>query len=167
MFGIPRVGPVKQIGRAAFGELVDEWYRNVGATIVEQFKLLGASLDMTRLRFTMDEPYVRAVRTAFVRYYEQGWLYKGPRIVNWCPRCQSAISDLEIDWQVHQDTLYQIAYDVEGSDERVTIATVRPETMLADTGVAVNPRDPRYSGLPGRTGVGPARRPVRGDATDR
>ena len=153
---LDREGTTKEeIGRAAFGELVDEWYRKVGATIVEQFRELGASLDMTRLRFTMDAAYVRAVRTAFVRYYEQGWLYKGPRIVNWCPRCQSAISDLEIDWQTHEDTLYYVAYQVEGSEEKVTIATVRPETMLADTGVAVHPDDPRYRHLVGRFAVLP------------
>src|SRR5438067_365694 len=157
----------EEIGRAAFEELVDEWYRKVGATIVEQFRELGASLDMTRLRFTMDEAYVRAVRTAFVRYYEQGWLYRGPRIVNWCPRCQSAISDLEIDWQTHQDTLYHISYAIEGSDETVTIATVRPETMLADTGVAVHPGDPRYQHLVGRFAVLPLvgrRLPIVADA---
>src|SRR5205807_10578921 len=89
---LAREGTTKEsIGRAAFEELVEEWYRNVGATIVTQFRVLGASLDMTRLRFTMDPDYVRAVRTAFVLYYEKGWLYRGPRIVNWCPYCLSAI----------------------------------------------------------------------------
>jgi len=112
-------------------------------------------LDMTRLRFTMDPLYVRAVRTAFVLYYEKGWLYRGPRIVNWCPRCLSAISDLEIDWQTHEDTLYYISYLVEGTDETVTIATVRPETMLADTGVAVHPDDDRYRHLVGKFAVLP------------
>jgi valyl-tRNA synthetase len=145
----------EEIGRAAFEELVEEWYRTVGATIIEQFRELGASLDMTRLRFTMDEPYVRAVRTAFVRYYEQGWLYKGPRIVNWCPDCMSAISDLEVDWQTHEDSLYYISYPIEGSAETVTIATVRPETMLADTGVAVHPDDVRYGHLVGGFAVLP------------
>ena len=145
----------EEIGREAFDEIVEEWYRNVGATIVTQFRVLGASLDMTRLRFTMDPLYVRAVRTAFVRYYEKGWLYRGPRIVNWCPRCLSAISDLEIDWQTHEDTLYYISYPVEGTDEVVTIATVRPETMLADTGVAVHPDDDRYRHLVGKFAVLP------------
>ena len=145
----------EEIGREAFDELVEEWYRTLGATIITQFRVLGASLDMTRLRFTMDADYVRAVRQAFVRYFEKGWLYRGPRIVNWCPRCQSAISDLEVDWQTHADTLYYIAYPVEGTDETVTIATVRPETMLADTGVAVHPDDPRYRHLVGKFAVLP------------
>ena len=145
----------EEIGRAAFDEIVEEWYRTVGATIVTQYRLLGASIDMSRVRFTMDEPYVRAVRTAFVAYYEKGWMYRGPRIVNWCPRCMSAISDLEVDWQTHHDTLHYISYPVEGSEETVTIATVRPETMLADTGVAVHPDDERYRHLVGRTAILP------------
>jgi valyl-tRNA synthetase len=153
---LARDGTTKEeIGRAAFEELVEEWYRKVGATIVTQFRVLGASLDMTRLRFTMDPAYVRAVRTAFVRYYDKGWLYRGPRIVNWCPYCLSAISDLEVDWQTHEDTLYYISYPIEGSDETVTIATVRPETMLADTGVAVHPDDQRYRHLVGKFAVLP------------
>ena len=157
----------EEIGRAAFEELVEEWYRKVGATIVTQYRLLGASLDMTRLRFTMDLEYVRAVRTAFVGYYERGWMYRGPRIVNWCPRCQSAISDLEVDWQTHEDLLYHLRYPVEGSDQGVVIATVRPETMLADTGVAVHPDDPRYRSLIGKFAILPLvgrRLPIVGDA---
>jgi valyl-tRNA synthetase len=140
----------EEIGHAAFDELVEEWYRNVGATIVSQLRLMGASLDMTRLRFTMDPDYVRAVRTAFVGYYEKGWLYRGPRIVNWCPRCRSAISDLEVDWRTHEDLLYYISYPVEGTEDSVIIATVRPETMLADTGVAVHPADERFGHLVGK-----------------
>ncbi|GAC1658970.1 MAG: valine--tRNA ligase [Candidatus Dormibacteraceae bacterium] len=157
----------EEIGHAAFEELVEEWYRSVGATIISQFREIGASLDMTRLRFTMDAAYVRAVRTAFVRYYEKGWMYRGPRIVNWCPRCQSAISDLEIDWQTHQDTLYFIRYDLEGGDGSLVIATVRPETMLADTGVAVHPDDDRYRSFIGRQAIlplGGRRLPVVGDS---
>ena len=157
----------EDIGRAAFEELVDEWYRSVGATILEQSRLLGSSLDFSRSRFTMDPAYVHAVRTAFVRYYERGWMYRGPRIVNWCPRCLSAISDLEIDWQTHHDTLYSIAYPVEGSGARITIATVRPETMLADSGVAVHPEDPRYRDLVGKAAVLPLvgrRLPIIADA---
>ena len=142
------------LGRAAFESRVEEWYISVGATIVSQYRELGASLDFSRLRFTMDPAYVRAVRTAFVRFWERGWLYRGPRIVNWCPRCQSAISDLEVDWQQHTDILYSIRYEVEGGGE-VVIATVRPETMLADTGVAVHPDDPRYRGLVGKFAILP------------
>ncbi|MDQ6898201.1 MAG: valine--tRNA ligase [Candidatus Dormibacteraeota bacterium] len=140
----------EELGRDAFNARVDHWYETVGTTIIEQYRELGASLDFSRRRFTMDTAYVRAVRTAFVRYYEKGLIYRGPRIVNWCPQNLSAISDLEVDWQEHTDTLYQIAYDVEGTDRRLEIATVRPETMLADTGVAVHPKDERYSYLIGR-----------------
>ena len=139
----------EELGRERFNRRVDEWYASVGATIVEQYKELGASLDFSRLRFTMDPDYIRAVRTAFVRYWEKGWLYRGPRLVNWCPRCMSAISDLEVDWQEQQDTLYYVRYPVEGGGE-VVVATVRPETMLADTGVAVHPEDERYRQLVGR-----------------
>ena len=144
----------EEIGRDAFAELVDEWYRTVGATIVSQYRELGATLDWTRLRFTMDERYVRSVTTAFVAFYERGWIYRAPRIVNWCPHDQSAISDLEVKWQEHHDTLYFIRYPIEGGGE-VVIATVRPETMLADTGVAVNPNDPRYGSIIGKTAILP------------
>jgi valyl-tRNA synthetase len=165
---LAREGTTKEeIGRAAFEELVDAWYQEVGATILEQSRLLGSSLDLTRTRFTMDPAYVRAVREAFVRYYDQGWMYRGPRIVNWCPRCLSAISDLEVDWQTQEDTLYSIAYPIDGSDERIVIATVRPETMLADTGVAVHPDDERYRHLVGRHAILPLigrRLPVIADA---
>src|SRR5437879_542516 len=126
----------------------------MGATIVSEYRVLGASLDWTRQRFTMDERYVRAVLTAFVAFYERGWIYRAPRIVNWCPHDQSAISDLEVEWQQHQDTLYFIKYPVEGVGA-LTIATVRPETMLADTGVAVNPEDERYKQLIGTQTVLP------------
>lgn len=144
----------EQLGRDAFTSRVDEWYRTVGETIVSQDRILGVSLDWSRLRFTMDPRYVRSVMTAFVAFYERGWIYRAPRIVNWCPRDQSAISDLEIDWQEHQDVLYYIRYPVEGGGD-VVIATVRPETMLADTGVAVNPTDDRYRSLVGKVAVLP------------
>jgi len=145
----------EEIGRAAFEELVDEWYRQTRGTILDQTRELGVSVDFTRARFTMDPEYVHAVREAFVRYYDRGWMYRGPRIVNWCPRCLSAISDLEVDWQVHHDTLYRIAYPIDGSDHKVVIATVRPETMLADTGVAVHPEDDRYAGIVGKHAILP------------
>ena len=155
----------EEIGREAFAELVDEWYRTVGATIVSQYRVLGASLDWTRQRFTMDERYVRAVQFAFVAFYERGWIYRAPRIVNWCPHDLSAISDLEVKWQTHDDVLYFIKYPIEGGGD-VTIATVRPETMLADTAVAVNPGDPRYRKLIGKTAILPLvgrRLPIVGD----
>jgi valyl-tRNA synthetase len=144
----------EELGRDAFAARVDKWYRDVGETIVSQDRLLGASLDWSRLRFTMDERYVRAVMTAFVAFFERGWIYRAPRIVNWCPRDRSAISDLEVKWQEHHDTLYFIRYPIEGGGD-VVIATVRPETMLADTGVAVNPDDPRYRALVGRIALLP------------
>jgi valyl-tRNA synthetase len=144
----------EELGRAQFDARVDAWYETVGATIINQLRLLGASMDWTRLRFTMDARYYRAVMTAFVEFYERGWIYRAPRIVNWCPHDRSAISDLEIEWQEHNDTLYFIKYPIEGGGD-VTIATVRPETMLADTGVAVNPSDKRYKGLIGKTAVLP------------
>jgi valyl-tRNA synthetase len=144
----------EQLGREAFETRVNAWYAEVGDTIVRQDRILGASLDWSRLRFTMDERYVRAVMTAFVAFYERGWIYRAPRIVNWCPHDRSAISDLEVKWQEHHDTLFYIRYPVDGGGD-VVIATVRPETMLADTGVAVNPTDGRYAHLIGRTAILP------------
>jgi valyl-tRNA synthetase len=152
---LAREGTTKeQLGREAFDARVEAWYEQVGATIINQLRLLGASMDWTRLRFTMDSRYYRAVMTAFVAFYEKGWIYRAPRIVNWCPHDRSAISDLEVEWREHQDTLYFIRYPIEGGGE-VTIATVRPETMLADTGVAVNPDDGRYRDLVGKTAILP------------
>ncbi len=145
----------EQLGREAFDERVAAWYDQVGGIILSQLHELGASLDWTRARFTLDEPYVKAIRTAFVHYYRRGMIYRGPRIVNWCPRCRSAISDLEVQWREHTDTLYSIRYPIEGSDESITIATVRPETMLFDTGVAVHPDDPRYRHLVGKAAILP------------
>jgi len=152
---LTREGKTKEeLGRQGFDERVNAWYQNVGATILNQLRLLGASMDWTRLRFTMDPNYVRSVMTAFVAFHERGWIYRAPRIVNWCPHDRSAISDLEIEWEEHQDTLYFIRYPVEGGGE-IVIATVRPETMLVDTGVAVNPADERYRDFVGKTAVLP------------
>ncbi|HVB77471.1 MAG TPA: valine--tRNA ligase [Candidatus Nitrosotalea sp.] len=156
----------EEIGREAFADRVERWYQSVGSTIIAQFGELGASLDFSRLRFTMDPGYVRAVRAAFVHYFERGWLYRGPRIVNWCPTCMSAISDLEVDWREHDDELFQVAYDLEGGG-RIAIATARPETILADSGIAVHPDDPRHRELVGRTAIlplGGRRLPIVADA---
>jgi len=144
----------EQLGREQFDARVEAWYEQVGATIINQLRILGASLDWSRLRFTMDSPYYRSVMTAFVAFYERGWIYRAPRIVNWCPHDRSAISDLEVKWEEHHDVLYRIRYPIEGGED-VVIATVRPETMLADTGVAVNPSDDRYKSLIGKTAVLP------------
>src|SRR5438067_2414257 len=155
----------EELGRERFAARVDAWYNQVGATIINQLRIMGASMDWSRLRFTMDERYVRAVNAAFVAFYEKGWIYRALRIVNWCPHDLSAISDLEVKWQDHHDVLYFIKYPIEGGDD-VTIATVRPDTMLADTGVAVNPKDPRYKSLIGKTAILPLvgrRLPIVGD----
>jgi valyl-tRNA synthetase len=152
---LAREGTTKEeLGRDLFDARVNAWYEQVGATIINQLRLLGASMDWSRLRFTMDARYVRSVMTAFVGFYERGWIYRAPRIVNWCPHDQSAISDLEVKWEEHHDTLYYIRYPIDGGGE-VVIATVRPETMLADTAVAVNPNDPRYQSIVGKTATLP------------
>src|SRR2546428_2436707 len=117
----------EQLGREAFESRVEEWYRDVGETIVSQDRILGVSLDWSRLRFTMDERYVRSVMTAFVAFYERGWIYRAPRIVNWCPRDRSAISDLEVKWQEPHGSLYFIKYPADGGREGV-IPPVRAGT---------------------------------------
>ena len=141
----------EELGRTEFNRRVEEWYAKYGGYIVQQLKRLGFSADWSRLRFTMDDEYVAAVREAFVRLYNDGLIYRGPRIVNWCPRDRSSVSDLEVDWREHKDALYHIRYDMADGDGALVIATVRPETMLADTGIAVNPADPRYAAYIGRT----------------
>jgi valyl-tRNA synthetase len=153
----------QEIGRDAFERRVWEWREHYGHTIVEQFKRLGASCDYEEERFTLDEGYHRAVVKVFVDLYEQGLIYRDRYIVNWDPGSQSAISDLEVQERIQNDTLYSIRYDLEVGDGEgegkdggsVTIATVRPETMLGDTAVAVNPRDERYRDLVGRAAVLP------------
>ncbi len=140
----------EQLGRDAFTERVWEWKARYGSTIVNQYKRLGASCDYERERFTLDEGYVEAVYRVFVALYEKGWIYRDDYMVNWDPGLGSAISDLEIENREVTDTLYEIAYPLEGGGELV-VATVRPATMLADTAVAVNPGDERYAGLVGKT----------------
>jgi valyl-tRNA synthetase len=144
----------QEIGREAFVQRVWDWRAHYGGTIVEQFKRLGASCDYSEERFTLDEGYARAVAEVFVRLYEKGWIYRDRYIVNWDPGSRSAISDLEVEERREIDTLYSIAYDVEGGGS-VTIATVRPETMLGDTAVAVHPEDERYRELVGRSAILP------------
>ena len=136
------------IGRAAFQARVDAWYEECGGRIYEQMRRLGFTCDWPRSRFTLDDAYVRAIRTVFKALFDEGLIYRGPRIVNWCPHDRSAISDEEIDWVEHHDTLTRLRYPVEGGGE-VVVATVRPETMLGDTAVAVNPEDARYRDLVG------------------
>src|SRR6201999_3229179 len=139
----------QELGREAFIERVWEWKEEYGSRIVEQYKRLGASCDYERERFTLDEGYVRAVHKVFKRLYDKGYIYRDNYMVNWDPGTRSAISDLEVENRDVTDSLYSIDYPVEGSDRVLTVATVRPETMLGDTAVAVNPEDERYADLVG------------------
>jgi len=139
-----------ELGRERFVERVWEWKREYGSRIVEQYKRLGASCDYERERFTLDEGYVKAVYRVFKQLFDKGYIYRDNYMVNWDPGSHSAISDLEVENKEVEDTLYSIDYPVEGSDRVLTVATVRPETMLADTAVAVNPDDERYADLVGR-----------------
>jgi valyl-tRNA synthetase len=137
----------RDLGREAFIEHVWEWKRHYGGAILDQMKRLGASVDWDREYFTMDEGLSRAVREVFVRLYEEGLIYRGKYIVNWCPRCETAISDLEVKHEEVQGKLYEVRYPVLGTDEFITVATTRPETMLGDTAIAVNEKDERYKHL--------------------
>src|SRR3954466_504059 len=143
------------IGREAFIERVWRWREEYGGQITEQFKRLGAGLDYGDERFTLDEGYARAVLKVFVELFQQGLIYRDHYMVNWDPGLRSAISDLEVEQREETDTLYEIAYDLEDGSGEVVVATVRPETMLADTAVAVHPDDERYKGLIGRMAILP------------
>ena len=136
-----------QLGREAFIRRVWDWKKLYGGAIKDQMKRLGASVDWDREYFTMDDNLSRAVREAFVRLYEEGLIYRGKYIVNWCPRCMTALSDLEVKHEDVPGKLYQIRYPVVGSEEYLVVATTRPETMLGDTAVAVNAKDERYKHL--------------------
>ncbi len=145
----------QNIGREAFVERTWEWRRHYGGAILDQMKRLGVSVDWSREYFTMDEDLSVAVREAFVRLYHQGLIYRGAYIVNWCPGCQTAISDLEVIHSEHKGHLWEIKYPVLGADgkdsgEFLTVATTRPETMLGDTAVAIHPEDERYLHLHGK-----------------
>ena len=131
-------------GREEFIARVWKWREQSGGTIINQLKRLGASCDWERERFTMDEGLSRAVREVFVRLYEEGLIYRGDYIINWCPRCMTALSDLEVDFEAKAGKLYFIDYPLEDGSGKITVATTRPETMLGDTAVAVNPDDERY-----------------------
>ncbi|MBE6044555.1 valine--tRNA ligase [Clostridium thermopalmarium] len=140
----------KKMGREAFLEKVWEWSDKYRERIKTQYKKLGISADYTRERFTMDEGLSKAVRQVFVDLYNEGLIYKGNRIVNWCPKCQTAISDAEIEYEEKNGHFWHIKYPVKDSNEYLEIATTRPETMLGDTAVAVNPNDIRYAHLIGK-----------------
>ncbi|HDK7176919.1 TPA: valine--tRNA ligase [Clostridium botulinum] len=141
----------KEIGREAFLEKVWEWTDEYRGKIRNQIKKLGCSLDFTRERFTMDEQLDKAVKHFFVKLYKEGLIYQGNRITNWCPKCKTALSDAEIEYSEHEGHFWHVKYPVVGSDEYLEIATTRPETMLGDTAVAVNPKDERYAHLVGKT----------------
>ena len=140
----------RDLGREKFIERVWEWKELYGGAILDQMKRLGASVDWDREYFTMDENLSRAVREVFVRLYEEGLIYRGKYIVNWCPRCETAISDLEVKHEDVAGKLWEIRYPVIGTDEFITVATTRPETMLGDTAIAVNAKDERYTHLHGK-----------------
>jgi valyl-tRNA synthetase len=149
-------GKTKQdLGRDAFIQKVWEWREKYGSTIVQQFKRLGCSCDYEDERFTMDEAYARAVAHVFVALYEKGLIYRDNYMVNWDPGTRSAISDLEVEQRRVEDKLYSIDYPLESGSGSITIATVRPETMLADTAIAVNPKDDRYTRLIGEVATLP------------
>ncbi len=139
------------IGREEFIRRVWEWKEQYGGEIQRQMRREGASVDWSREQFTMDEHLSRAVREFFVRSYDEGLIYRGPGLINWCPKDQTALSDLEVDKESQAGKLYYLQYPVKGSDRRVTVATTRPETMLGDTAVAVSPKDERYAELVGQT----------------
>jgi valyl-tRNA synthetase len=156
-----------QLGRDKFLERVWEWANKYKNTIIQEHRRMGASLDWSRLRFTMDEGPSLAVRTAFVRLYNRGLIYRGERIINWCPRCATALSDLETEHQDTQGSLYYIRYPFADGPGYVAVATTRPETLLGDTAVAVNPDDDRYRPLIGRKLIVPAVKrviPIIGDS---
>ena len=141
----------QQIGRDAFVARVWKWKEQSGGTILRQLKRLGAACDWDRERFTMDEGLSRAVREAFVRLYRKGLIYRGRYIINWCPRCHTALSDLEVSYEEKKGGLWYIRYPEWSGGRGVVVATTRPETMLGDTAVAVNPGDGRYAGMVGST----------------
>ncbi len=148
----------EDLGRDKFLEKVWKWKEDYGSTIIRQLKRLGCSCDWERARFTMDEGLSNAVKEVFARLYEDGLIYRGDYIINWCPRCGTALSDEEAEHHEVEGMLYYIKYPVKGRDrldkeneDYIVVATTRPETMLGDVAVAVNPKDPRYSGLKGKT----------------
>ena len=139
------------LGREKFLERVWDWKHQYGSRIINQLKKLGTSCDWTRERFTMDEGCSRAVKEVFVNLYEKGLIYRGNRIINWCPHCATALSDAEVEYSEQAGHFWHIKYPIKGSDKYVEIATTRPETMFGDTAVAVNPNDERYTDLVGKT----------------
>ncbi|MCI5911510.1 MAG: valine--tRNA ligase [Oscillospiraceae bacterium] len=141
----------EEIGRDKFLERAWDWKKQYGGRIVQQLKKLGSSCDWSRERFTLDEGCSRAVKEVFVRYYEEGLIYRGKRIINWCPKCLTSISDAEVEYEDQAGHFWHLRYKFKDSDEYLELATTRPETLLGDTAVAVNPNDERYKHLIGKT----------------
>lgn len=141
----------EDLGREEFLKHAWEWKEEYGGIIIEQLKKLGTSCDWERERFTMDEGLSKAVQEVFIRLYEKGYIYRGSRIINWCPICQTTISDAEVEHDEKEGSFWHLRYPVVGTDEYIQVATTRPETMLGDTAVAVHPSDERYSHLIGKT----------------
>ncbi|MCE5236039.1 MAG: valine--tRNA ligase [Eubacteriales bacterium] len=141
----------RAMGREKFLERAWEWKREYGGTIVQQLKKLGSSCDWARERFTMDEGCNRAVNKIFVQLYNKGLIYRGDRIINWCPDCKTALSDAEVEYEEQHSHLWHVRYDAPDKSFSITCATTRPETILGDTGIAVNPNDERYKAIVGKT----------------
>src|SRR2546426_12563785 len=138
------------LGREAFVARTWEYVRKTGSTIIEQLKILGCSCDWRRQRFTFDPEYVAAVREVFVRLWDEKLIYRGHRVIHWCPHCLTALSDEEAEHHETQGNLYHIKYPLEDGSGAVTVATTRPETMFGDIGLVFNPKDSRYKGLKGK-----------------
>ncbi|OCL25344.1 valine--tRNA ligase [Orenia metallireducens] len=145
----------EDVGRDGFLERAWKWKEEYGGRITKQLKKLGVSCDWDRERFTMDEGCNQAVKEAFVQLYEKGLIYQGDYIVNWCPECKTTLSDIEVEHEDKPGKLYHIRYNIKGSDDYIVVATTRPETLLGDTGVAVNPNDERYQGIIGKQVIVP------------
>ncbi len=148
------------LGRELFIKRVWKWKEKYGNIILDQLKKTGASCDWSRTRFTMDKEYSEAVKAAFLHYFEKGWIYRGKKVVNWCPRCQTSLSDLELEHKEEKGKLWYIKYKIKeqrtkNKEQYITVATTRPETMLGDTAVAVNPKDKRYKDLVGKKAILP------------
>ncbi len=145
-----------QLGREEFVKTVWEWKEKYGNIILKQLEKLGCSCDWSRLRFTLDKQYEKAVLTAFTNYHKKGYIYRGPRIVNWCPRCETAISDIEIKYKESVGKLWYIKYPFKNNPKKfIIVATTRPETMLGDTAIAVNPKDEKYKDFIGQNVILP------------
>jgi len=143
------------LGKEKFLEKVWQWKEKYGNIILDQFKKMGVSCDWSRTRFTLDKDYAGAVEKVFLHYHQKGWIYKGKRVVNWCPRCSTGLSDLELEYQEEKGSLWYIKYPLAESKQYIKVATTRPETMLGDSAIAVNPKDKRYEKLIGKEVVLP------------